>query len=342
MTNGAALAGKSTDGDASATTSTTAATDLAAATLKRYTDDAESLRQRFDVAAKIVAALGSTLVTAIGIAKFSDLFPFPPESPNVSWLGWLPDWQWLRDLTTVGLATAAVIGGYALMVLSVLAVAWRFWKVHQPIPLRSDVDRLEFKGDWRDKDRKLVLATYDEVAELNDVESLRAYEARAHRLERIAKWLPKEDAERVNAEAVLIQTEVLATQTQARIRILRRRVTNAVRGPGAIFLYLVFAAAFTSFAIGADYLSSERTDKIAVAKACADARAVDSELDLPSICGSPSAGSADQAATPPEIADAKRTLAASLQRCLEAAIKDSSLDAETCDQLVEAISALHP
>lgn len=320
-------------------------TEVAAAALKRYADASESLRQRADLAAKVLAGAGSTLITAIGIAKFSDLFPAPPDPTNVSWLEDVPvlgDLRWLTDLTTgsrVELAMVGVIGGFVFMIAAVMAISYRYWKVSEPIPMRSDLNRLELKK----KERDLVSSTYAEVARLNDVKTLNAYEARAHRLERIAKWLASKDAERARADATLIQTEVLATQTQARLRLLRGRVANAVRGRVSVLLYLLFILGVILFGLGTDYLASKRTDEITVAKACADARAVETGLDLPPICGTPVSAQADDTLeTPPQLAAAKLALVVSLQECLGAVASDDSLDPVACDELIDAIGSLSP
>lgn len=293
----------------------------AAAALKRYTDEIESLRARADLAAKVIAGLGSTLVTAIGIAKFSDLFPLPP------------------DITKeIILAITGVIFGFAFMVAAVIFIALRYWKATELIPLRSDLTRLELDDD---DERKLVIEAFDDVARLNDVPTLLAYEARAHRLERIARWLPKEDAGRTTSEVALIQTEVLATQNQARRRIVRRRVSMAVRGRGAIAMYSLFVVGVILLGFGADYLASERTDAVAIAKACADARAVDEDIDLPPICGAPAEEpSGEELATPAQINEARLDLLSSAMECFEEAQGDATLDAAACQLLVEAATSL--
>lgn len=329
--------------------STNASTEVAGAAVKRYADATESLRQRADLAAKVLAGAGTTLITAIGIAKFSDLYPIPPDSIDVSWLDnvWLlgdtlGEIQWLTDRTTmsrVELAMVGVIGGFFLMIAAVIAIAYRYWKVTGAVPMRSDLNRMHLKEEELD----LVRDTYDEVARLNDVATLNAYEARAHRLERVAKWLPSKDAERARADATLIQTEVLATQTQARLRVLRARVVKAVRGRVSVLLYLLFILGVVQFGLGTDYLASKRTDEITVAKACADARAVELRLSLPPICGTPAEAPSDKALEiPSQVAASKLALTVSLQRCLESADKDDSLDAAACDLIVDAIKSLTP
>jgi hypothetical protein len=313
-----------------------AATTVAAAAVARYATEAETLRQRADLAAKVLAGAGSTLITAVGIAKFSDLFPLPPAHP-IPWAGWVP-WRNLAGFRThIELAILGVLVGFALMIAAVLLIARRYWKASEVIPMRSDIDRMDLKT----KDRKLVKEAFDDQARLNDVPTLRAYEARAHRLERVAKWLPEDQAEQTRTEATLIQTEVLATQLQGRVRVLRRRVSVSVRGWGAILLYAAFVIGVILFGLGTDYLSSERTDAVAVAKACADARKVDPNLDLPAICGSPSIEKTGGGVTEPaEILQAKQRLATLLAACYKEIQADSSLDAGACEPINQAIASL--
>jgi hypothetical protein len=217
-------------------------------------------------------------------------------------------------------------------------IARRYWKASEVVPMRSDLDRMDLKG----KERKLVEDAYDDQATLNDVPTLGAYEARAHRLERIARWLPSDQAEQTQMEATLIQTEVLATQYQGRLRVVRRRVAKSVRGPGALFLYAAFLVGVILFGLGTDYLSSERTDAVTVAKACADARKVDPNLVLPAICGTASVAKTggDNATQPAQILEAKQSLATLLAACYKEIEANTSLDAGACEGINQAISSL--
>jgi hypothetical protein len=290
---------------------TKVATEQAEAALKRATETVEALRKRTDLGAKVLASAGSTVVAAIGIAKFSDLFPWPRGSPQVEW------------------ATAGVLVGFALMVGVVIAIAYRFWKVSEPVPMRSDPALL----DLRDKEAEFVRSAFDEMAALNDVPSLLAYEARGHRLDRVARWLPSPQAERVRQEASLIYTEILATHARVRLRILLRRVAIAVRGKGAIAVYLLFTAGIIAFGVGADYLQSERTDRVTIAKACADARAVGA-VELPPICGEAASPTEDERSAAERIAEASEQLSLHLKECVASATE------EECAPIRDALRAL--
>jgi hypothetical protein len=283
--------------------------------LKRATAAAESLRQRSDIAAKVVAGAGTTLLTAVGLSKFSDIWPYPPGS-------------WLAALL--------LISGFALMGLAVVMFAIRLWKLQEPIVMRSDLSKM---NDLTPAELSLITPLYEEAATINEVASLSAYEDRAHRLERIAKWLPPTEAERVSIEADLIINEVLTIFARARVRILRGRFADALRGGGAIMIYTLFGAGVLLFGLSADWLQSERTDKVAVAKACADARAVPTvvESELPAICGDAAVSPADSQTTYQERANANAELAAILVDCLAVAKHDSD-----CDSIKEAMDVVLP
>src|SRR3954447_23859947 len=50
---------------------------------KHFAELTEGTRKRADLTAKALGALGTTAVSAIGIAKFADIFPLPPWRPWV-------------------------------------------------------------------------------------------------------------------------------------------------------------------------------------------------------------------------------------------------------------------
>src|SRR5437660_3053196 len=52
--------------------------DGASAQAQRFRDGAEAIRQRTDLTAKTFGGLATTAVSALGIAKFADVFPMPP------------------------------------------------------------------------------------------------------------------------------------------------------------------------------------------------------------------------------------------------------------------------
>jgi len=293
-------------------------TNQAEGALKNATEATEALRTRADLAGKVLAGGGSTLLTAFGIAQFSDIWPIPPgEKP------------------------AAVVGvaGFLAMVLGVLGIAYRFWRIGGSLPFRVNLKKMP---DLTEDEKATTQLAYDELARLNNVTSLSAYEARAQRLERIARWLPVTAADRARVEASLIYTEILATLARAKKSVLRNRVTKAVRGRGAIALYLLFVAGVLSIALAGDKIQSERTDRITVAKACAEARAMETtvESELPDICGAPNEPTTDADETPDQtVVSTNQQLAASLTKCRKlASIK--KIDPAACDPIGNAIVTL--
>jgi hypothetical protein len=309
------------EGAAAATTTSAKAADTSAVSdaLKRATDAAESLRARSDLAAKVLAAGGTTLVTAVGISKFSDLWPFPGS------------WSWL--------AAAGVIAGFMAMVVAVLGVAYRHWKLGQPTPFRADLGAMAAANEISNSELTLVEPIYEEFSRLNQVDSLETFEARAHRFERIGRWLPETEAVRVRGDATFMYMELLTILARAKLRVLRDRATVAVRGGGAIALYGVFAAGVLAFGLGADWLQSERTDRISIAKACADARAVAQivEMELPDICGQPTGEQGQEKTATSEIETARASLATAYADCLSVAAAASE-----CDSIRGAIDTLPP
>jgi hypothetical protein len=197
------------------------------------------------------------------------------------------------------------------MGFAIIAFVLRIWKLQEPIALRSD---LALITDLSQAELQLIAPLYQEVATMSDAPSLSAYEARAHRFERIAKWLPPADATQVRGEADLIQREVAATQARARVRALRARVTEALRGRGAVALYVLFVLGVIALGLAADWLLSERTDRIVVAKACADARSVSTvvEEQLPAICGKAANETKKNLTPSQELAKASNALSSAL------------------------------
>jgi len=279
--------------------------DGASAQAQRFRDGAEAIRQRTDLTAKTFGGLATTAVSALGIAKFADVFPMPPG-----------EWPW-----TIGL-----IGGFVLMLAVVGLFTARLWKVSEPIILRSSAKAMLRKpgGELRDDDEeKIVEDIYNEVAELNRAPSLRAYEARAHRLLRIADRSDDQRAAKLGARASTIIGDILATESRALMIIVRRRATHAVGDKKAMVAYALFIVGIAGFGVSANRLDSERTGSVNIAKACADARTAGA-AKLPAICGSPSTPAASTPAA--ERAQAIKDLGAALGRCEATLPKGTSPD----------------
>jgi hypothetical protein len=284
---------------------------------------AEKLRGRVDFTAKALAGLGTTVVSAAGIARIGDIFPIPPGEGSHDW------------------AKAAVIGFVAIGV-ALFIFTYRLWSVHQPMFMGTDPEEMYAAGDLDRYERDEVHRVYQEVANLNGIPTLRAYEARSQELQRIADQAADEKEKSALLErAALIKAEISATMARASLRVLRRRTTNAVRGIGAVFAYGVLISGIVVFALGTDYVASERNEQVTIAKNCADARdAGATDATLPAICGKdPAEEEPEQLSAEEELANAANGLMQPLSRCL-ALVRSGDAPAGSCDPLRDAAAVL--
>jgi hypothetical protein len=293
--------------------STKFSTELATDQAQRFRDATDRIRERTDLAAKALGGLALTGFTAIGIAKIADVFPYPPG-----------EWPYL----------VALFGGFLFMLGGVAIFTYRLWSVGQKVVLRPDPDLMT---DLKGSERVLVRTIYDEFAELNNAPSLRAFVARAFRWQRIADSLEPNDvrAQPLRDRAQLVLSEALATQTRAGMIVARMRASDVIKGPEAVLAYLFFFVGVLSFGIAADRIDSERTQRVTVAKSCADAVTAGAK-DLPAICGTPSK---PQPTTPTDAAgQGVVAIATALQKCLSAAEKTNKPRA-ICQPLRTALAA---
>jgi hypothetical protein len=288
--------------------------------IQHYRDAMEKIRRRADVTAKALGGLGTTALTAIGLAKFGDLYPIPPG-------GFLDVWWAVVVLPTSFIVIALIIAYFTA----------RLWSVNEPVLMRSDPGRMT---DLRGADERSIVETvYGDTAALNDAVSLRAYEARAHRLHRIADRADEETAAKRRSEADEIVGDVAEAQARAAMIIVRRRAANVVRSKRSLFAYFLLAAGVLGFGISADRLESERAGRIEVAKACAEARAKNA-ANLPQICGEVMKDKGEAEISPEEEeAAAIAELAAALGRCEAALKKTPSPRPNACASIRRAIAA---
>jgi hypothetical protein len=238
---------------APAATPATAASGGSSDQVQRFRDAVEEIRQRTERTAKGIGGLGTAAVSAVGIAKFADLFPWPPGQ-----------WLW----------AAILIVSFFAMIFMVGVFSYRLWGVSQPLVTKSDPDQMEVSDDEKDEINKV----YDETAHLAWVPTLRALEARAHRLDRVSGRLegsadPTKAAisARLKKQCGDATNDVRSAQARAALVVVRRRSTYAVRGPGAVIAYAVFAVAVFGFGVAANRLDSERDQRTQVVKDCAAA-----------------------------------------------------------------------
>jgi hypothetical protein len=135
--------------------------------------------------------------------------------------------------------------------------------------------------------------------------------------------------------------------------VIRRRATNAVSGNSWRY-YVAVLAGLILFALSTDVVASDRSDKVAQAKACGDARkagATNTELGRTNgVCE----GAAEKPAAtpaPPSADEARAEVAAKLLAALQACTalveqqgdpKSGPLTSEQCDPVRRALSGIDP
>lgn len=276
---------------------------------KQFKEATDKVRERSDAAAKALAALGTTGLTAVGISKFADVFPTPDGE---------------------ALSIVLVIGGFVLMAIVTVAFTLRLVKANRPLVTSSDAGSMDVDPAEQAEVEKL----YDTLAKRNRVASLRSYEARGARLQRIAdRMADRTAATAVEAKAARVRAESDAVQARAALVVSRLRMNKALRGGASLFLAILFLVGLLAFGLAADHLESKRTSELAAYKACAEA-ATAGVMKLPSICKGVTAKKTDPA--PEE--KRRDALLTAYTSCLDAAVKQSSPIA-ACDGLRTELEA---
>ncbi len=197
------------------------------------------IRSRTDATAKGLAAVGTAAVSAIGYAKLADFFPY--HGPLIA---------------AIGLGVSLV-----MMVVAVILLVRRFESIAETIVTYASAERTKWVSGLKDPEYKTLTTEYGEMARLNWVGSLSAYNARAHRFERIADASSNpETATLLRARADVIRAEVLATQDRAVVFILRERAKQAFFHKRAIGLLVLFLVGWYGTALSADALQAKRAD----------------------------------------------------------------------------------
>lgn len=217
----------------------------ASAQTKRAREVIDTIRKRADLSAKALAAIGGAALGAISLDKVGDLSP--------------TDWG---DESTVVWAFLLLIG-FVAMAAAIVSFVIRLEEVNRPVFVSSRLDRMDVKGD----ERGAVAQAFADMADLNDAPSLRAYEARAARLDRIADHSDEKRAAELRRRAAVIREEVQATHARAAADVVRARGAKALTGKDAIKWYAAAVLGFVLFTIGVDHLESEReADKASIAR----------------------------------------------------------------------------
>lgn len=234
-----------------------------------YRDAMERIRTRTDVTAKLLGGIGTAAIGAVGYAQFADVFPFHSSR-----------W-WL----------VALVGGVVAMICAVIYGVYRFNGATRSIVTTADVEgtiaanRVSCLNHFSKQEEEVVRRVYGDMAELNRVESLAAYQARAHRLERIAaRTADTKVAATLRGRADQIEAEIAATQARLGALILRARSSDALFGWKTLIPVVVFAIGWYGMALASDAIQSDRSGEIEVAKSCAELKAAGPVGPLPGAC----------------------------------------------------------
>lgn len=302
-------------------------TEEASAGAKRAGDQAqrfhevfESVRQRTDYTSKGLGAIGVAAVAGVGYANLANDFPYGG-----------PWW-----------AVPALLLGVLAMIGAVMVLVGRFNRANESIITSPSYEETFHHNNIKDNEEKdLIKKIYGETAKQQQVATLRAYEARGQRFERIASQCEGPRAELLRARADQILTEVTATEDRAAALLLRHRGHLALFNWIFAFWIFVFAIGWYATALASDALQSDRSDRIEVAKLCAEARAEKEivESDLPSICGDPPEKkevNKDKAPATKVAGDGLAALATAYENCLNAA-EENGEDRDVCVGLEDAL-----
>lgn len=317
--------GEGAKDDAAVTPATGSVTDRA----RRWSSMSEDIRSRSETSAKAIGALGTTALSAVGIAKFGDIFPLPP--------GHLSVWTIL--------VVMFVPVSFLLMVAAVVWFSIRLWRANEPIMMLADPAQMP-RGDLDGPERARVEQVYAAAAALHGKQTLADYEKDAIAFEREAEaHSPGSRQEALLlAKAQRIRANVDEAEQRALVNVVRTRARDSVKNGASIAIYVTFALALVVFAIGVNYLDSERTARVDAAKACADAvDAVRRESPgtrslVPPICGGKEAVDSSPPAESPAsssatVAGAVADLAARYAACVSAARAGGAHDAARCERI---------
>lgn len=250
-------------------TSTDARLDALDEKIKRYRSMTDTLRNRSETTAKAVGGLGLSVVTAIGLTHIGDIYPLPPGGPAWPWDRW-SDYEWAL------LAAVASLVGFVLMIVVVVLFSARLWRVQRPMKLTTSEAGIASIDEYSGTRQKAILEIYRGICG-DEAENLEAYETRGAYRARAADRLEARGGDATviavaRREAAVIGRQVELALALAGVDVVRDRTTKLLSDGWAYGLVAMLAAGILMFAVGTDYLSSERTDTISIAKACADAR----------------------------------------------------------------------
>jgi hypothetical protein len=263
-------------------------------TAAEYRDVSDKLRARVDLFGKTLAAIATLGTTAVGLDKIGDLFPADDDGGLVA-------------LGCVALVLAA---------LAAIGVAVRLMRVARPAFIHPDLTK---SSDLDENEKRLVRPVFEVAANRFGYTSLPGLQERERSLRDAAGHASdKDERARRTALADEVGAAIEQALAQAQVVTVRQRATDAIGG-GSWALYVVVLAGLIGFALCADKVSSDRTDSIAQAKACGEARkagATAKELGNTNDICEASTGGGGSSATP-TAADARAQVAAKLVESAE-------------------------
>jgi hypothetical protein len=288
---------------------TDAATAESVAVAQSYRDSLESLRTRTDTAAKALAALGTAGLTAVGIQKVTDVFPYPDGGAPFVVLGFV---------------------GFLTMVVVIVCFTVRLYTASEALNTSSDPDRMTRNV----KERAQIRTIYNRMALLNDHPTLLRYERSAQDMQSLA------DAETDNAKrrdlgdlAARMRAEIRATQASAAHAVISARLRRTLSDVKTKTLGVVFIGALLTFGLAVNWLDSERTAQAAALKGCADAITAKVPTGaLPKFCKAavPEAPTGRTGAQ--HMASHLSNMAALYSTCVDTALQDKQ-PLTTCDSI---------
>jgi hypothetical protein len=302
----------------------------AGSTASEFRAVADALRSRVDLFGKTLAAVATLGTTAVGLSKIGDLFPDQGE-------------HLLVLLACLGLLGAALAAVY---------VAVRLMKVAGPVFMSPDIDA---GTELDEAERNAVRPVYEAAARRFGYSSVVGLQERERSLRKAASRATDAD-ERARRTALADEVKDAIDQAlaQAQVVTVRGRALRAVSEREAWYAYVGVLVGLIVFALCADGISSTRSDHIAEAKACGDARkagATATELGrAKDVCDA----AAEEPATPPpppSEAEARAQVLAKLVEAQEACAaliqkagddKSGPLAAADCDPVRQAVSSMDP
>ena len=234
--------------------------------LGKFTDAIETIRSHAAAGAKTLGAVGGLAVGAVGVAKFSDVFPVPAGG---------------------GLAAVGVVVGVVAMGIAVLWLTIATWRVGDPVFTANDPAKIE-----DDDARAIAEKIYRDVA---GKPSLEDWQQNVDHLEEQARNVPPAERQPLLDQAYAARLEIRATQARVGALVVRERAKNARRLVVLVPTLLLFVAGLSASGLLADKLDAMRTatdTRTATVRACAETAAALTEnhvdlAELPDGCARP-------------------------------------------------------